>query len=90
MRLVACGGQALESCGIGYDPKGVIEVHDVRSDARQPAAPLRTGLRGIPFENAPASRMTCSGVLWLWGRRRGPQRLLSRLSPSAVFSRCAF
>ena len=74
----------MEGCGIGYDPKGVIEVRDVRSDARQPAAPLWTGPRGIPFENAPASRMTCSGVLWLCGRRLGPQRLLSRVQCSVV------
>lgn len=80
-------GQALEGCGIGYDPKGVIEVRDVRSDARQPAAPLWTGLRGIPFENAPASRMNCSGVLWLWGRRLGPQRLLSRRVQCSVVAR---
>ena len=31
--------------------------------------------------------MSCCEVLWLWGRRRGPRRLLSRVQCS-VFRRC--
>ena len=50
-------------------------------------AHIWSGLRGIPFENTPASGMSCCEVLWLWGRRRGPRRLLSRVQCS-VFRRC--